>query len=236
MGKVGTPRGRTVGHHDEPPTGMGWSAAFRSVGGGDTTLASRREEVSAGSVRVAGGGENLSLKSLITSPQRSRFAFYNFYCFALLVAGGVVFHSRVSSRERSKMSSTGATKGGRGKPKAFKEVSRSQKASLQFPVGLKVGKYSKCIDNGAPNYLSLILEYLAAEVLELAGNAAKDNKKNRIVPRHIQLGVRNDEELRRLLGMMTIISDGVLPNTHLTLLPKKQSDRKGEIGSASQEF
>lgn len=66
------------------------------------------------------------------------------------------------------MSST--TKGGRGKPKATKSVSRSHKAGLQFPVGriarfLKAGKYAERVGAGAPVYLSAVLEYLAAEVL-----------------------------------------------------------------------
>jgi hypothetical protein len=51
-----------------------------------------------------------------------------------------------------------------------------------------------------------VLEYLAAEILELAGNAARDNKKTRIIPRHIQLAVRNDEELSKLLSGVTIAS------------------------------
>ncbi|KAF5732726.1 hypothetical protein HS088_TW17G00256 [Tripterygium wilfordii] len=141
------------------------------------------------------------------------------------------------------MSSAAATttRGGRGKPKATKSVSRSQKAGLQFPVGriarfLKTGKYSERVGSGSPVYLSAVLEYLAAEVLELAGNAARDNKKNRIVPRHIQLAVRNDEELSKLLGSVTIANGGVLPNIHQNLLPRKSGKGKGEIGSASQEF
>lgn len=55
----------------------------------------------------------------------------------------------------------------------------------------------------------------------MAGNAARDNKKTRIVPRHIQLAVRNDEELSKLLGDVTIANGGVMPNIHNLLLPKK---------------
>ena len=69
--------------------------------------------------------------------------------------------------------------------------------------------------------MAAVLEYLAAEVLELAGNAAKDNRKNRIVPRHILLAIKNDEELAKLLEDITIVSGGVLPNIHMALMPKQ---------------
>lgn len=121
---------------------------------------------------------------------------------------------------------------GRGKGKITKKATtRSSKAGLQFPVGrigryLKKGKYATRVGSGAPVYLAAVLEYLTAEVLELAGNAARDNKKNRIIPRHIQLAIRNDEELSKLLGGVTISAGGVLPNIHQVLLPKKSSKKE----------
>ncbi|KAI9015530.1 histone-fold-containing protein [Hyaloraphidium curvatum] len=85
----------------------------------------------------------------------------------------------------------------------------------------------------AHDLLAAVLEYLVAEILELAGNAARDNKKTRIIPRHLQLTIRNDEELNKLLGGVTIAQGGVLPNIHSVLLPKKTAipGKKG----ASQE-
>ena len=112
-----------------------------------------------------------------------------------------------------------------GKTKA-KPRSKSSRDGLQFPVSrmrrlLKKGNYSKRLNSGTPVYFAAVLEYLTAELLELAGNAARDNKKSRINPRHLQLAIRNDEELKKLLQHITISQGGVLPHIHSVLLPKK---------------
>ena len=115
-----------------------------------------------------------------------------------------------------------------GRGKGVKSVSKTARAGLQFPVGrvhrlLKRGNYSKRTGSGAAIYLAAVMEYLSAEILELAGNAARDNKKKRVVPRHLLLAIRNDEELNKLLQGVTISQGGVLPNINAVLLPKKSS-------------
>eukprot|EP01090_Pellita_catalonica_P006245 TRINITY_DN16450_c0_g1_i1.p1 TRINITY_DN16450_c0_g1~~TRINITY_DN16450_c0_g1_i1.p1 ORF type:complete len:243 (-),score=37.13 TRINITY_DN16450_c0_g1_i1:11-670(-) len=112
--------------------------------------------------------------------------------------------------------------------KAPPRQTRSQRAGLTFPVGRihrKMREKHPGVRMGqqVPVFLAAVLEYITAEVLELSGNAARDNKRVRIVPRHITLGVRNDAELNRLLLHCHISSGGVIPNIHASLLPKRRA-------------
>lgn len=107
-----------------------------------------------------------------------------------------------------------------------KAVSASVRAGLQFPVGrirrlMRKSRAATRIGGGAPVYMAAVLEYFAAEVLELAANAAKESKRHRIIPRHIQLAIRTDPELNQLVGeQATIASGGVMPYVHPALLKK----------------
>jgi|ERR1712216_292568 len=109
--------------------------------------------------------------------------------------------------------------------------SRSLKAGLQFPVGrihrMLKGKIYAQVRIGASSsvYTAAILEYLTAEVLELAGNVSREMKVKRITPRHLQLAIRGDEELDTLVKA-TIAGGGVLPHIHKTLITKRIKGKK----------
>lgn len=116
-------------------------------------------------------------------------------------------------------------------PHHGKYRTRSQRAGLNFPVGrihrvLRNGNFADRIASGTSVYLAAVMEYLVAEVLELAAKAAVDNRKSRIIPRHLTLAIQGDEELRRLLASVTIAQGGVLPCIQTILLRPKHERKR----------
>ncbi|EFJ48967.1 hypothetical protein VOLCADRAFT_36244, partial [Volvox carteri f. nagariensis] len=112
-------------------------------------------------------------------------------------------------------------------------VSSSIQAGLTFPVArvaryLKKGRYADRLSALAAVYLAAVLEYLAAEVLELAGDAARDCKRVRIIPRHILLAVKNDEDLDLVFQQVILPEAGVLPWIANELLQTRKGKGKGK--------
>ena len=128
---------------------------------------------------------------------------------------------------------------GKGKVGARKKpISGSKKAGVIFPVGrtsrlLKEGRYADRIGQSGPIFLAGVLEYLASEILEISGDICAEHNKKTIQPRHIQLAVRNDDELNKMMAVAQISQGGVLPNVSDILFPKKGG--KGKKADATQE-
>ena len=136
------------------------------------------------------------------------------------------------------------TVGGKGKAKgkaskATKQTSRSSKAGIHFPVGriarfLRQGRYAQRVGTGTPVYLAAVLEYLTAEVLELSGNAAKNLKKTRIVPRCIFMAVKEDPELDQLLSDAIIANGGAREHIDEFLYkPKHKASKAAPAGNTA---
>lgn len=101
---------------------------------------------------------------------------------------------------------------------------------------LKKGRYANRISPGSAVYMAAVLEYLTAEMMEMAGNAARDNKRGRIAPRHLMMAIRNDEEMSELLKDVVIPEAGVVPFIHEVLLPTRSNKRETEVEVESQEL
>lgn len=112
---------------------------------------------------------------------------------------------------------------------------------MKFPISklakfAKSGKYAERIGQGVPVYMAGVLEYLTFEILELASNKAgesvsgKKSSKN-ILPRHIMLAVKSDEEFSKFLKGAEFAQSGRVP----TYLLDEGSNKKKKKGMVDEE-
>ena len=138
-------------------------------------------------------------------------------------------HKHAKSEATKAVTKYSASEAGK-KAKGMKK-SASTRAGLQFRVGKDIraflGSKHQRVSMLAKIALAAVLEYLCAEILELSGNASKENKRQRITPRSLKLAVANDAELAHLLSNVTVAHGGVLPGIHGSLIPKKHHKKEG---------
>lgn len=127
---------------------------------------------------------------------------------ARLVLGGELAKHAVVEGMRALTKFTGVER--------TKEKSRTYRAGLTLPV-TRIWAFIKRksrlrVSVTAGAYLAAVVEYIGAEILELAGYAARDMNRVRITPRHIMLAISGDQELSTLFTG-TIPFAGVPPSS-----------------------
>ena len=130
----------------------------------------------------------------------------------------------------------------KSKSGARKEArSGSSKAGVHFPVArltrlLKQGRYCQRVSVSAGAFMAAVLDYLTREIVDAAGGIAEQDKMTRLKPKHINLAVRGDGELDKLMSTTQISEGGMLPHIEpgAYLRVERQKMKKAE-NAASQK-
>ncbi|CAJ1008363.1 putative C-terminus of histone H2A [Leishmania naiffi] len=129
-------------------------------------------------------------------------------------------------------------------PRSAKKASRKSgsnptPAMLLFPRGLigrllRAGQYARRVSASGAVYMSAVLEYLTAELLEMSVKAAAQSPKKprRLTPRIMMTAVRHDEDLNSLLKHVTLSRSGVVPSLHKAITKKKGGKKSKATPSA----
>lgn len=119
--------------------------------------------------------------------------------------------------------------------------SRASRAGLVFPVARIHSKLKHMVPansrvgGAAAVFMAAVIEYMVAELCELAGNAAKqaanrgekvaEKRRTRINPRSIQFAINGDQEFAELLRTVTLSGGGVIPLTDQKLKERFSKDK-----------
>ena len=111
---------------------------------------------------------------------------------------------------------------------AQKSQTQESRAGLRFPVGrigryLREGKFAERTSASSAVMMAAVIEYMTAEILELAGDACGDDKRVRITPKHLQQGIQKDPELLSFMMNTTISSGGVRASSNAFVFKNGQT-------------
>lgn len=121
---------------------------------------------------------------------------------------------KISKSQNNSLSlGKGKISGGKSLGLQPKKQNSSTKAGLVFKASrigrrLKGSKMFERVSKTAPIYLTAVLEYVCAEILEVAKDNAINEKKKRIMPKHIKFGIDNDPDLKIMFKDMIIPEGG----------------------------
>jgi histone H2A len=122
-----------------------------------------------------------------------------------------------------------------------KGISRQSKAGILFPASIcekflrKFGNSNVMITSESPIFLASALEYLTAEILDLASSISSGNNHIRITVRDITLAILNDFELSSFFKRWNVhfLGGGITPFINQALIsPRKnreESTNKNKI-------
>ena len=85
-------------------------------------------------------------------------------------------------------------------------------------IGRFMRKYDYRVSADAPVVMAAVLEYLCAEILDIAAIECKNNSLKTIKPKHIQHGVRGDEDFARLFQNKSFVDARTTPYINPILL------------------
>ena len=117
-------------------------------------------------------------------------------------------------------------------------ASRSKKAGLMMPVSrinrhLKISKVMDRVGSSTPVYMAAVMEYVIAEVVEIAGNKVKKDGRKRLTPADVAYAIRTDRELNKLMeGYRFFCGDKVTKVTEAVTLEADRAVRANKVPAA----
>ena len=89
-------------------------------------------------------------------------------------------------------------------------LARFAGAQVEAHVSRVTSAVAPSVASDAPQYMAAVLQVVAAQMLQRAGDAARDGQSARIEPHHIRVAVRGDDDLARLVGEEALEQGGLL--------------------------